>query len=590
MSARPARVYIVTSPRSVLLGGYPAKQCVMRTHHEFDPNVTITPDVSATVRSRMDDGILFEDEVVVPAMVDMLGERCVAITYGDHRADKARRVTETMAAMEAGVEVIIGGQLPDDTEGGRTGSPDLLFRVSKPGEFATYVPADVKNHSTLKAGGRITTTVSGMGDGFMGRTQAQGFTHSTHRAGDCMQLAHYTRMLEACGRHPGPHMLTGAILGTSNFTDLTCTRYGLVWHDLSVATEKTWTSSGAGSVKRSILDVYDYEFGLRVRVAQAARDGEPALVRPFGKAECGECPFAELCREQAGPVDASFAVTKGHLTEREWRYLYSRGIDTVEALATVKVQGDLLAGYLAAASNMPQPEKRLAEAVKRARMVRDQVAFERLHPAAPAVVVPAADVEIDFDVEWDGDGHVYQWGVRVRYDSDESTATYEHTVVSFNPLDDDSAAALAEEFFTWMETFIADHEAAGRSVAVYHWTNPETSHTARMLGSERSDRLFARRFLDQKTWMAQHYTARDGFSLKVVAPVFGFAWSVDDAGGELATLKIDEARRHPDPMVREKAREWLLAYNESDCAAQAAIRDGVRAVAAVGVIHEPVNA
>ena len=32
---------------------------------------------------------------------------------------------------------------------------------------------------------------------------------------DCLQLAHYTRMLQACGLHPGDDRPIGAILGTS---------------------------------------------------------------------------------------------------------------------------------------------------------------------------------------------------------------------------------------------------------------------------------------------------------------------------------------------------------------------------------------
>jgi len=59
--------------------------------------------------------------------------------------------------------------------------------------------------------------------------------------------------------------------------------------------------------------------------------------------------------------------------------------------------------------------------------------------------------------------------------------------------------------------------------------------------------------------------------------MFGFEWDVDDPGGFGSMDKIDQARR-PGP-VGTAAREWCLAYNESDVAAQAAIRDGIRSMA-----------
>lgn len=557
----------------VLLGGYPAKQCPTRTHNDFHPDVPDPDPLPDAVLRRMAEGVVFEDEVT-DLLVAALGQECVVIVYGDHRADKPRRIAETIAAMEAGVPVIVGGQLPDDHDGSRTGSPDVLIRASEAGRDATYLPADIKHHSTLKPGVRGQALVSGLGDGFT-RTPVPGWSHMTsHRVGDAIQLAHYTRMLQAIGRHPGDHLLAGAILGTSDFTDLTGQRYGFVWYDLTALTEKTWGPDG--SVKRSILECYDTEFARRVQIATDARTGAEPTVRPFGKAECAECPYLRWCTTQAGPDDASFAIRTGMVTDREWEYLHSHALGTIDALAATIPTGPLADGYVAAAVHLNTPERRFATLTRRARMHRDSILFERIG-AAPAVVVPVADVEIDFDVEWHpSDGFVYQWGARVRHNSDEATATYAPTVVSFDPLDAHSAQALADRFFAWMETFVAEQEEAGRTVAIYHWTSPETTRATRALGGERAERLFAGRFLDLKRFMEDHYFARDGFSLKVVAPALGFHWQAPDAGGATSVVKIEEARAGVEPAA-SAAREWLLTYNEDDCAAQAAIRDGLHA-------------
>lgn len=578
-------VYTVTSDRVVLLGGYPAKQCAYRSYLEHDPTVPRSPEPDA-VQRRMAEGRVFEDEVVA-YMVAALGERCVSIEYGDHRGDKARRIAETNAAMEAGVEVIIGGQLPDDTVGGRTGSPDVLIRWSwSRTDGARYVPADIKHHHTLKPASRTAVRVSGPSPYTAAIPEVAGYTHMTsHRASDSIQLAHYTRMLQAIDRHPGDRSLVGGILGTTDFTDLTGDRFGFVWYDLTAVTEKTWSGTAdAGWRKRSILDVYDHEVALRQQVAQAARAGEPALVRAFGKAECGECPFYDWCKEQAGPEDASFTISKGQVTDREWRYLHAHGYGTITALASAPVNdNDFRAGYARAAAHLPTPGKRLDDLARRARMHRDGIAFERT--GTGILTVPTADVEIDFDVEWHpADGHVYQWGARVRYGSDEATATYEHTALNFDTLDETSAAALAGEFFDWMEAFVAEHEAAGRTVGIYHWTTPETTRAMKMLGPERAARLFDGRFVDLKRWMDQRYVARDGFSLKKVAPLFGFKWDAEDAGGATSIIKIEEARQTDDPALAAAAREWLLTYNEDDCAAQAAIRDGLHEYIAAATI------
>ncbi len=89
-------------------------------------------------------------------------------------------------------------------------------------------------------------------------------------------------------------------------------------------------------------------------------------------------------------------------------------------------------------------------------------------------------------------------------------------------------------------------------------------------------------FLDSDEWVdlydvvkSQLITGRS-MGLKVVAPLAGFGWRFDDAGGTLAMVKYDQAvdeDADADPGGRAKAQQWILDYNEDDVRATAALRE-----------------
>ena len=313
------------------------------------------------------------------------------------------------------------------------------------------------------------------------------------------------------------------------------------------------------------MERYDHEFAFRLQVAQAARAGDE-LVRPFHVTEFASCVWQEYCRHASGPDDASFAIRTGLPTAQQWRYLYDLGLTTVTALA---VAGDEPPAAWSPRDAQPggSAEQKYRALVRRARMVLSGVAFEPLDDWRQ---VPSADVEVDFDIEWDLEGRVYLWGLRVRQGQDESTAVFD-PVVSYEPLDDEGAADLAQEFATKLGRVISEAEAAGRSVRVYHWTHAERSRTSKYPAVHA---LLERYAVDLHAWYAKHFFARDGSSIKVVAPIFGFGWAVDDAGGVESQVQIELARAGGEAAAA--ATEWLSRYNESDVAAQAAIRDGLR--------------
>lgn len=545
---------------SVTLGGYPAKQCARLTHNQFAPGVVEPLPVPPDAQLLIDAGIAFEEAVIDELSQRYRGsERLLVIDADLGRTERRQR---TVAAMDAGVAVIAGGCLPDVN--GRKGLPDLLV-----GDQDGYLPVEIKNHRTGKPSTRATVEVSTLWAPDQRLTRTGYSDHGASWHDDVMQLAHYTRMLQELGYHCGVNR--GGIIGSSDLTDLLGEPRGITWYDLDAQNIRTYSASDPTHRRmRSALQRYDHEFGFRLDVARAAADGRE-LVRPYRINDCAGCVWFDHCAETAGDDDASFAIETGHLTVREWQYLYRHCGDgttlSVMQLAEVDVDAHVDA-FTVQSVGTQKPRDRLAKVVRRAKMACAGTDFEP-HQPDPAEV-PRADIEVDFDIEWDTQGRIYQWGLRIRDGGDDSTARYE-PVVSFEPLDDAGEAALAAEFASRIQQLRARAAREGRSLRIFHWHHPEISRTRRFADVTRALEGLT---CDLLAWFDATFFARTSSSIKDVAGHFGFRWDVDDPGG-LASMGAIEAAREHGPHA-EAARAWCLGYNECDVAAQAAIRDGLR--------------
>lgn len=544
----------------VRLGGYPASKCARVTHNNFAPGTPELGPVPPDLQALLDAGRAFEARVV-EELAALHGPAALLVL--DDSPGWADNQQRTVVAIRAGIPIIVGGRLPDSN--GRTGAPDVLIRHDD-----GYLPIDIKAHQSMKAGKRSTVQVSRLCAPGQ-RRLLEGYSNRANRwHDDVMQLAHYTRMLQELGFHPTAGPRIGGIIGSSDLTDLLGEGRGITWYDLDAETMATYSASGPGNRrKRSALQRYDHEFDFRIAVARAARAGGE-LVRPYRISECDTCAWFDYCAQVAGADDASFATETGHLKIREWQYLYANcgdnGALTVSRLADVDCDAHI-DGFRTQSVGTQQPAIRLANAVKRAQLTRAGRHFEpRGEPR-----VPAADIEVDFDIEWDTAGRIYQWGLRIRAGQDDSTARYE-PVVSFAPLDDDGETALAEEFAARVRELRALAEREGKSLSVFHWSHPEISYTRRF------DSVVAALdglTVDLRGWFEANYFARTSTSIKSIAAALGFQWDVVDPGGFASQAKIDLARGSGPEA--DAARAWCLTYNRSDVAAQAAIRDGLQA-------------
>jgi predicted RecB family nuclease len=573
---------LVTEVRGpVLLGGYAAKQCPVRVQNDFLPLVpTLKWVPSPEDQSRLDAGIAFEKRV----FDQLVAIHPNAIVVGP-QLGKADAIAMTVEAMNAGAPLVLGGWLPDDVEHGRTGRPDILIKADH-----GYHPGDVKNHLSLKPlkSESVTRAVISPLASPGARFEVRGWTAATpHRYEDGIQLAHYTRMLEACGFRPGGDQLWGAVLGTSQLRVMAgeAPQWVLVWHDLDEPLFVTFSRSH-GKTKRSLLARYDHEHAFRVKVAETARhitggDDDPqALVEPVGQQECVTCPYEQRCNDQMGRDDPSTAITIGRLKSREWLTLRRMGVTTTAGLSAVNPDDPLFFDeYFAEVSHLTRDEarRRLVGAIERADMICDGIEIEQT--TVGPVDVPVADVEIDIDVEYDPNNLVYMWGVRLRRGADDETAQYVADFVDWDLLDSSREQTLAERFATWLRCQRDEAAACGQTLKVFHWSHPERSKLKSILGLAEVGDLIGPEtglFIDLEQVFKANFVSLHGSSIKKVAPHFGFTWRVDDPGGAISQTYLAKVHTSADPDDVVKAKQWLLTYNEDDNAAMAAIRDGMR--------------
>lgn len=373
------------------------------------------------------------------------------------------------------------------------------------------------------------------------------------RDGDAFQLAHYYRMLEATGHAATLSLGGSAVVGGIIGKDTGGSSSGLplvAWH------------RGA-----EVLDAYDQEFDERVEFARGADAGESEAVRAFHIAECAGCEWRTYCTGGGSP-HWSFSLKVGLLERSEYRMLQDAGLDSIANVAETGPESLVAVGLRAHGD-------RIASFVRRARMVRDGVPFEVKDPTSGWPEVPHADVEIDFDLEWDTETDLdFMWGIRVQ-DSSHDPAVRWETVYDFSVCDEDGARRLARRAQSTIESILESARQSGRSVKVFHWSHPESSRTRKKY-PEFHAVVFAPggQAVDLRSWTESNFFFRDGYSIKSVAPSFGFEWSVEEPGGDRATkLRRIAASGGPESAA---AKRWLIKYNASDVEAQAAIRDGLR--------------
>jgi predicted RecB family nuclease len=582
---------------TVLLGAYAARSCPVKTHNAFDRTIaarTWQPDDS--LADLFEGGHQFEAEVLDRLVSEFKGALVDLRGWSDRSVTE--RTSACVAAMQSGVEVIVGGLLPVDLAGQRSGQPDALVRGADQHDGTPgYHPVEVKWHKVierrpLSKGARPTsslgyTTMAAARPMQFRQLEGFGFRVASREA-DLIQLAHYYRLLQAAGfaardqaaGFAARDQAWAAMIGTDGVAG----EQVLAWIDLHQPLVRTFSRSEPGGWRlRSLLERYEHEHAFRLEVAAVAQrqtghsESDPApLVRPIVTAECGRCQWWEHCRRRLDPEDVSLRIDKGPLDVREIAALRRHGLDTLTDLADADL-GRLLPSYLPEVTHRSGAESRLKVATRRARMLLNGDPFER--ESSGPIDVPAAEIEVDFDIETCADGRIYLWGFLVHDLSGSEPASYRQ-FSRFDDLDAGTEVELARTALSWLCELVS----SARSVRVYHYSGYEVA-AIRGLAEHRADPLLSwaaayaeDQFVDLLEIVKTHFFGVAGLGLKVVAKRgAGFSWRDDDPGGLNSQRWFADAVHGETEEIRSTARDRVLEYNEDDVIATSRVRQWLRA-------------
>lgn len=611
-------------PSGLILGGYAAKRCPVRVVLDKIPPAEAPIAESVLARRRMDEGNAFEERV----FAQLRGSHPAAVEI-DGATSKSAQIAATVAAIENGAPIILGGWLPDDVDGHRTGRPDVLLRAeARTTGGWNYHPVDVKHHAAAEWNHREvaedwqvprTTLQAPFWDD---RENASGLRFKgAKRFDDWLQLAHYHRMLEAMGRASA--VAAGAIIGKEE---------ALIWADLTdPALRRTWTSKDVD--RESALSRYDMEFSFRLDAVGAAMEDE-SIVEPVRTYECQECPWQNHCNPVLESSQSVSLVPS--VSYRAWRTYRHMGVHTVEELASLDHASaqvadawprqmvtldsimdrlktdppstpirtlfrgekgkavDLLAdhgittiGDVAALDprvlkSIHWPTGRIADQVDDARVLTWGDGIPHRRRTVDQIALPQRDIEIDIDMESDLDNRCYLWGARVAPGDNYSLD------VSWHP-DGQTAEGRAFASFWTRMTQWRDHAAeSNQTIGFWCWNENAEKQALRRgvvsaialgLATDATatavdDFCDGDQVIDLWRIFSDTFVTGASKSLKTVAPLAGFAWEDNNPSGAESMLWHGEAIAETE--AGHAARERLVVYNRDDCRATAAVREWMR--------------
>ena len=606
-----------------LLGAYPAFQCPVRTQFKFLPPEGVEPaPVGPVQQASFDAGNEFE------AMV--FDEICDLHPHAERipKEEAGFMIAATVEAMQRNVPLILGGWLPADELGRRTGKPDVLLF-----DDGGYIPMDVKVYTLLRRDEAATTSASVSAlehPSFDDASLVPGTWSSSNRKKAALQLAHYWRMLEAC-QHASNRGALGGVIDSSR---------EVVWVDLSAPDGRIQNQRTYEEEPVTWLRAYDHEFEFRRDVAAHTIQRRDDMnldpkVQPVWIGECTSCEWNAHCRSELEELDHLSLLS--HMDYWQFRTLRLAGIETRRQLAerdyfTALLADKLSATQLRAVFDNENAEEGLADLWSRSKTIQpfvqklagdgivtaadlrermcDQLIVDLggalkaawIDQARAALLgsplvgrgvgdldLPVYDVEIDFDMENDLDRHVYMWGFIVTRDGQPDP----YQVFDRYEQVDESAVKHEAELFLrfWQKVNQELQDALGsqKSFQMFCWSSAERTQAKRIVEAavigglpslDDVEQLFDAYCTDLERVFKRHFVSADGTSIKKIAPLAGHTWDLvhdhdddaESAAGDVSMLKHRIAVESRLANERDRAISWLRTYNEADVEATREVR------------------
>ncbi|WP_132992739.1 TM0106 family RecB-like putative nuclease [Gordonia zhaorongruii] len=502
-------------------------------------------DVSPEARRRIEAAQLHRDEVIAllhGLQSDKDPSTIVTVDDGDHRS----RVAETRAAVESGAEWIFRAALPTDRVRGRRGHAEALVRVG-----GGYLPIIIVNHrvSTPSNPKRPTDApppsllTSPLWD-WRPELDATRSVRSQRR--DLMRLAQVAAMLADLGWAPAAdperaHEVWGGIIGLDA--------------DCIVAACLT-----------DVLAEYEQIFARRQAIVDGTITTEPRRI-----GECRSCQWWPRCEQE--------------LVERRDVSLVVGGSQTLVLRAAGIATVDALADYRGAPPEDWPGAAQFGDAIISARCWVDGIPLVR---RVSRPTVQRADIEVDIDMESYSERGAYMWGTLLTDTTDPDRPVRYRPFVTWDPLPTQDEGRSFAEFWAWLTAEREAAHSAGKTFAAYCYSQQAENRWLR--GS--ADRFHpdvpgvpARAevdaFIGSGEWVdifeavGRNFVCPRGKGLKRVAPVAGFHWRDDEAGGEASMEWYSAAVGLDGGPTDESQRERLCVYNEDDVRATKALREWI---------------
>jgi predicted RecB family nuclease len=488
----------------------------------------------------------------------------------------------TLAALEnSEVSMIFGASLGYHLEeakfgksiSDRTSRPDVLFKtgLNQTGK-PLWVPVDIKSHEAIAENKSNTLRVTELPS--YNVTDSQTITGRLLEK-DALQLAHYVAHLRELGFSDQSHY--AGIIG-KNYQSI-------VWTDLTQAIYGTGVNTQTAFAKYLV----QFELAKEIITQSIIRAQNPAnppvsiAKRISGDFGCATCEFKSVCRDEMEAFDGG----NGHVTllSEVTAAKAEENFPDIDGIKDLATQTNLSPFGM--------------KAVIRAQTWMDRK-VRLINPSEP-LNLPVFDIEMDIDLENSqaalmesgiedipGRDSIYLYGFGI-HDRLKNLSWESAEFGYYDNYSDSSESELIILQFMWdrIKTEINKAESQGKSIGVFHYSQHEISWWRKFAerysnvpgvpSLKEVEALISKYFIDLLKYTRKLAFPVTGYSIKTLAPLAGFYWSTDDAGGGNSLIKYQQAiSESSDEALKDESINWLRAYNQDDVKATFAVRNYIR--------------